>query len=256
MCRLAAWLGNDLALEDIVVKPAHSLIDQSQNAAEAKLAVNGDGFGLAWYSDNGQLGLFRDVLPAWTDDNLLSLAATIRSRLFIAHVRASTFGQVSRSNCHPFTSGCWSFAHNGQIADFGEYRRQLEAELSNERYSERTGNTDSELLFLLLLDNGLEVDVPGACHKALALVEKTTTKSKKPTRIASVFSDGKRLYSLRYSSDDKSPSLYSSRHMENGLVIASEPLDDKSEAWDPIGESTLTIVENNELISHSIALSS
>ena len=95
-------MGPHIALEDVIVTPAHSLIEQSQAATEAKLAVNGDGFGFAWYADNGDLGLYRDVLPAWTDGNLLSLSSMIRSRLFLAHVRASTFGQVSR--CLLYTS--------------------------------------------------------------------------------------------------------------------------------------------------------
>lgn len=51
MCRLTAYLGPDIPLERIIVLPSHSLLQQSQQANEAKLAVNGDGFGIAWYSD-------------------------------------------------------------------------------------------------------------------------------------------------------------------------------------------------------------
>lgn len=47
MCRIAAWSGAEIALEDIVIRPAHSLLTRSQHASEAKLAVNGDGFGIA-----------------------------------------------------------------------------------------------------------------------------------------------------------------------------------------------------------------
>lgn len=252
MCRLAAWLGSDVALEDIIVKPTHSLIEQSQNANEAKLAVNGDGFGFAWYDEHGKLGLYRDVLPAWTDGNLPCLAAMIRSKLFVAHVRASTFGPVSRSNCHPFTSGRWSFVHNGQIADFGSCKRQLEATLSDDRYVERAGNTDSELMFLLLLDNGLDEDVQGACEKVLTLLAQATEDSDKPTRIASVFSDGDHLYALRFSSDTNSPSLYVSRREQGDLMMASEPLDDTSDTWDPVPESTLLIADNSDIASHTI----
>lgn len=45
MCRLFAYLGPDIPLGQIVVEPSHSLLEQSQSATEAKLAVNGDGFG-------------------------------------------------------------------------------------------------------------------------------------------------------------------------------------------------------------------
>ena len=46
MCRIAAYTGPAIPLENIIVKPAHSLLTQSQHANEAKLAVNGDGFGM------------------------------------------------------------------------------------------------------------------------------------------------------------------------------------------------------------------
>ena len=65
MCRIAAYTGPEIPLENIIVRPAHSLLEQSQHAAEAKLAVNGDGFGISWYGPDGMPGLYRDVLPAW-----------------------------------------------------------------------------------------------------------------------------------------------------------------------------------------------
>lgn len=47
MCRLVGYVGPAIALERIVTRPSHSLLRQSQQAHEAKLAVNGDGFGMA-----------------------------------------------------------------------------------------------------------------------------------------------------------------------------------------------------------------
>ena len=243
MCRLAAWRGSAVPLEDIIVHPVHSLIEQSHNANEAKLAVNGDGFGFAWYNNVGQLGLYKDVLPAWTDGNLLSLAAMIKSELFISHVRASTYGHVSRSNCHPFVHQHWSFMHNGQIGDFGRYRRSLEAELSDAYYALRVGNTDSELLFLLLLEFGLASDPRRACSQTLELLARVTHGSSKASRITAVFSDGSRLYALRTSTDNKSPTLYAKRAVNGGLVLASEPLD--KAPWHPVEEGSLFIADRD-----------
>ncbi len=129
MCRIAAYAGPSIPLENIIIRPKHSLLEQSQHATEAKLAVNGDGFGIAWYDDGPEPGLYRDVLPAWSDGNLTSLCRMVRSRLFLAHVRASTVGETSRQNCHPFTFGKWSFCHNGQVPHFPAIRRRLEAAL-------------------------------------------------------------------------------------------------------------------------------
>ncbi|MDG1867108.1 MAG: class II glutamine amidotransferase [Yoonia sp.] len=115
MCQIAVYSGPAIPLENIIVRPAHSLLDQSQHVSEAKLAVNGDGFGIAWYGDDDRPGLYRDVLPAWADGNLTSLCRMVRSHRFIAHIRASTMGETSRTNCHPFTHGNWAFCHNGQV---------------------------------------------------------------------------------------------------------------------------------------------
>ena len=73
MCRWAAWVGAPIFLEDIVSRPGHSLIHQSRAASECKTAINADGFGLAWYGERAEPGLFRDVYPAWSDPNLRSL---------------------------------------------------------------------------------------------------------------------------------------------------------------------------------------
>ncbi|MEM7670705.1 MAG: class II glutamine amidotransferase, partial [Pseudomonadota bacterium] len=107
MCRWAAYIGEPIFLEEIVTAPEQSLIQQSLHANKAATEVNADGFGLAWYGERPEPGLYRDVLPAWSDDNLRSLAAQVRSRLFMAHVRASTETATSRNNCHPFAVGRW-----------------------------------------------------------------------------------------------------------------------------------------------------
>ena len=163
MCRLSAYCGAPIALEDIVITPPHSLLEQSQHATEAKMAVNGDGFGMAWYDASADIpGLYRDVAPAWSNSNLVDLCRLLRSGLFMAHVRASTYGETARANCHPFRYGRWSFAHNGQIGGFHTMRRALEALLPDALYEARQGSTDSELLFLLLLAFGAETDVKAA----------------------------------------------------------------------------------------------
>lgn len=254
MCRLAAWLGPEIRIEDLILKPPHSLIEQSQAATESKLAVNGDGYGFAWYANDGRLGLYRDVLPAWGDGNLSSLAEMITSPLVLAHVRASTYGQVSRSNCHPFTSSNWSFMHNGQIADFGSYRRALETELSDKHYAQRTGNTDSECLFMLLLEHGLEHDAHKACESVLKLLSRVTEQCRKPTRVTAVFSDGVRLFALRVSSDCKSPTLYLKRAANGGLVLASEPLDQSANDWCTVDEGSLFVatLESEDSIAVSL----
>ncbi|OED36026.1 hypothetical protein AB833_28815 [Chromatiales bacterium (ex Bugula neritina AB1)] len=251
MCRLAAYIGAPCALEKVITLPPHSLIEQSQATTEAKLSVNGDGFGFAWYSDRVEPGLYREVMPAWTDGNLLSLARTISSGLFLAHVRASTFGHVSRTNCHPFTHGRWSFMHNGQISNFAAVRRPLESLLSDELFALRNGNTDSELLFLLLLQLGLKRDPIGATRKLPDVIDSVCRSIKRNRyRMTCVMSDGVKLYAWRLSSDNHSPTLYikqaSGKEENTGVntILASEPIDEDSSEWLAVEENCLVTVYN------------
>lgn len=257
MCRLAAFFGPTRPLADIVIAPNHSLVAQSQEAQEAILSVNGDGFGMAWYGDQPEPGLYRDVLPAWSDSNLLSLCTHISAPLFLAHVRASTEGETSRVNCHPFTHDRWSFMHNGQTGSFSMIRRQLEARLSNDLYARRKGSTDSELLFLLLLNEGLDTAPELACQRVLRLLQETTERMKvRPFfRQTCVFTNGEHLYCYRYASDARHLSLYVSRRFAtDGIVLASEPLDTRTAEWTEVTPNPLhRFSHKGEMVSNDIA---
>lgn len=229
MCRLAAYLGAPLYLEELIAKPRHSLMHQSLRAEEAKVATNGDGFGVGWYGEREVPGVYRDATPAWADDNLLALSQNLRSGLFFAHVRAATAGANSRQNCHPFRHGRYLFMHNGQIGGYGQLRRTLESALPDHLYAARKGATDSELLFLLAMahvDTGMPLD-----EAMLTVLDETVLlmrahNIRAPLRFAAVLADGERLMAFRMSTDHKPPTLYL-RHCCSGTIIASEPLGDE-----------------------------
>src|ERR1051325_1589780 len=162
MCRWIAYRGETVALEHYVTAPAHSLIEQSMRAVEALSSINGDGFGLGWYAGHDEPGLYREVRPAWSDENLRHLCRHIRSHLFFAHVRASTGTATTRPNCHPFAHGRWMFMHNGQFGDWSLIRRQAEALIPDAFYRSRVGTTDSEAIFLAILGAGADEDPVGA----------------------------------------------------------------------------------------------
>ena len=238
MCRIAAYTGPAIPLENIVVRPVHSLLEQSQHATEAKLAVNGDGFGISWYDDRGALGLYRDVLPAWADDNLINLCRMVQSPLFIAHIRASTVGETTRVNCHPFTSGRWSFCHNGQIPHFKTLRRRMMAALPEHLFELMRGTTDSEMIFLTLFANGLETDPLRAL--ALTLDQIGAAGEEGPIKLTCVFSDGETLYGFRHASSGPAPTLYVSEVLDHGgRAVASEPLCGMAQRWTSVPQDTL-----------------
>ncbi|MEA3533302.1 class II glutamine amidotransferase [Rhizobium sp. CC-YZS058] len=248
MCRWAAYRGEAIYLEELVSSPAHSLIEQSHCATRAKTATNGDGFGIAWYGDREEPGRYRDILPAWSDCNLKSLARQIRSPLFLAHVRAATGGGTRRDNCHPFVHGRWSFMHNGQIGNFEALRRPMEAMLDDALYAARTGTTDSELLFLMALQFGLDRDPLAAIAETLGFVTRLAERLGEPLllRFTAAFSDGRDLYAVRYASDAYAPTLYAApMGPQGGYCLVSEPLDDDDTVWVEIPSGTAVIVGEN-----------
>ena len=245
MCRWAAYRGDPLYLEELVSSPAHSLIEQSHCATRAKTATNGDGFGIAWYGDRPEPGRYRDILPAWSDCNLKSLARQIRSPLFLAHVRAATGGGTRRDNCHPFVFENWSFQHNGQISNFERLRRPMEAMLDDKLFHARSGTTDSELLFLLAMQFGLATNPITAIAQTIGFVEGLSLHltGSVLVRFTAAFSDGKSLYAIRYATDRKAPTLYASP-VGLGYCLVSEPLNDDVDAWREIPDGSAVMIDD------------
>jgi glutamine amidotransferase len=245
MCRLAAYLGEPLFLDELIAKPRHSLMRQSLRAEEAVVKTNGDGFGIGWYGERAEPGVYREVMPAWSDDNLLALSQSLRSRLFFAHVRAATAGGIARQNCHPFRHGRWLFMHNGQVGGYPALRRTLEARLPDALYAERRGATDSELLFLLVLAR-LQAGEPAdeavlhVLDDTLALMREQAVEQ--PLRFAAVLADGERFHAFRIASDGKPPTLYL-RRCSSGVVVASEPLADDEPGWHLLPDGAVAQVD-------------
>jgi len=252
MCRWIAYLGEPIFLEDFVTQPVQSLIVQSRSSREARTAVNGDGFGLGWYGERPEPGLFRDVRPAWSDENLLSLAHQIRSPLFFAHVRASTGSATTRANCHPFRYGRWLFMHNGKIGGWERLRRKIEMAIPDELFAHRHGTTDSEAIFLLMLANGLDRDPEGATARTIAFIEGAlrSAQEAEPLRCTAAFTDGERIYAVRYASNRAPDTLYTRNRRDNsGKLLVSEPLDDGRDDWRAIpAQSFITLAPGSERV--------
>ena len=211
MCRWIAYRGESIKLERYVTAPSHSLVVQSLRALEGNASTNGDGFGLGWYdAQDLEPGLYREVRPAWSDENLRHLCRHIRSHLFFAHVRASTGTPTTRPNCHPFAFGKWLFMHNGQVGDWSLIRRRVEALIPDDLYKSRVGTTDSEAVFLAILGAGAETDPVAATMRTLNVLTDMVRASgtTEPLRFTSALADGENLYAFRYSNNDTPNTLY------------------------------------------------
>jgi glutamine amidotransferase len=235
MCRFLAYRGEPILVETLVCTPCHSLIQQSMHAAEGKTEINGDGFGIGWYGERDEPGTYRELRPAWSDENLRSLCAQVRSGLFFAHVRAATGTATTRANCHPFSAGRWLFMHNGQVGSFAGVRRRIEALIPDALYHERAGTTDSEAMFLAALGMGAEEDPVAAVGRMLRAADAAmrAAGNATPLRFTAALTDGHDLWAFRWASDGQAPTLYF-RHGPAGLVVVSEPIDENRPDWQEV----------------------
>ena len=125
--------------------------------------------------------------------------------------------------------------HNGLIGESRAIRRQVEALVPDALYPERAGTTDTEAIFLAAAARGLETDPVGAVSETLGLVllEMRRTGVKAALRFTAALTDGHGICAFRWSSDAAPPTLYY-RQDDTGLVVVSEPIDDRREDWQAV----------------------
>lgn len=255
MCRFLAYLGAPVFLGELVAAPSHSLVAQSLHCEEGKAATNGDGFGIGWYGERPEPGLYREIRPAWSDENLRSLCDQVRSRLFFAHVRASTGTATTRANCHPFASGRHMLMHNGQVGGYGRIRRRIEELIPDSLYANRLGTGDTEALFLVALADGLAETPLAALSRSLGRVRAIMQAAgvKEALRVTAACTDGERLHAIRWASDNLAPTLYW-RQEGAGLVVASEPFDHRKLGWREVPQgSALTAGPDGKVVVERFA---
>ena len=273
MCRFVAYLGDPVIMDDLLFKPNNSLVNQSIRANESEEPLNGDGFGIGWYMHQIDRvpARYLSVRPAWNDRNLLYLAPKIISKCIFAHVRAATTGVVNELNCHPFHFKNFLFMHNGDICGFNSIKRPLEQILSEEVYNMLEGQTDSEHLFALLIEN-LKVikddytadEIAKALENSICDIRKLKLKHgiTGDDYINAVVTDGNSMVAVRYVSEQSlpAPTLYYSEgtayeckdgicHMradkkDKAVLVVSEKLTDIADDWKPIPVNHILIVEN------------
>jgi predicted glutamine amidotransferase len=234
MCRWIAYRGETTALEQYVTEPVHSLITQSLRALESTASTNGDGFGLGWYKDHPEPGLYRETRPAWSDENLRYLCRHLHSHLFFAHVRAATGTAVTRQNCHPFACGHWMFMHNGFVGSWNRLRRKVEGLIPDALYPSRLGTTDSEAVFLAIVGAGLDRDPIGATRRVLQALRNLVNEGglHERLRFTVALANGRDLYAFRFAENDTANTLY---YRANGdeVIAVSEPFD-KEPDWQEV----------------------
>lgn len=139
MCRL---FGLHAGAQD--VNATFWLLDAPVSIAELSHR-NADGYGLATFDADGELGLVRAPIRAADDEQFAAAARATHAAVFLAHVRYADTGAVSDTNTHPFTLDGRAFAHNGVVSDLDELDLRLGANRALVQ-----GQTDSERFFALM----------------------------------------------------------------------------------------------------------
>ena len=255
MCRWIAYTGPQIPMSLALIEAKHSLLVQSERSTMGEEPMNGDGFGVGWYSPHMDTpGVYRDVRPAWNDENFRDVTAHIRSRMFLAHIRATTGTAVQRSNCHPFWHGRWLFLHNGLVPDFHVLRRDLLFEIGEDYFDSIQGTTDSEVLFHLALTYGLEDDAPAALSRTITTVESHMDRHgvEGELQFSAAVADGETIYAVRYANHGTPRTLFYATDLdvlkeldpnleaipEGSVVVVSEPLTDIIH-WEEVPPGTL-----------------
>ena len=265
MCRWLAYSGSPITLDEVLFKPANSLVVQSLKSQKGVETTNGDGFGVGWYGRTPEPRLYRSTSPAWNDRNLRELAADVQSGLFLAHVRASTGTAVQQTNCHPFRYRNWLWMHNGLINGFAQARRELLLAVDASLFPSIEGTTDSEMMFYLALTMGLETDPAGAVARMVGFVEAVGKRNgvENAMQMSLAVSDGRDLWFFRYSTERKSRSLFYSTDIvalrklypdvpqfkavsDETRLVVSEPFSDLEGAWNEVPEGTCGRVHHGE----------
>jgi len=147
-----------------------------------------DGWGMGWYEE-GEARVFKQAIPASDlGSKLPQLSKSVKSRIFLCHVRRASCGKPREENSHPFRFDNWIFAHNGTV-DREQLRRKLRG-----RYAEGiAGETDSEVYFRWLLQC---IEEEGEVEEGIRMAVEEARKSAKGLNF--LLSDGKHLYAFRY----------------------------------------------------------
>ncbi len=227
MCRLAAYTGPSISLEQFLLAPEHGLPVQSYAPREMQSGrVNADGYGIGWLGNAGPARLVYDK-PIWADHNLPTLSRALCAPTWIAAVRGATPGLANHpANTQPFLADGLLFTHNGLIDDFGVVRARIRRQLSPQIEASIEGTTDSEYIFALIRQ--IRADGVMDPREALAALagRLADVLGARRALVNIILAEDHRLHALRHAYGDTAPSLHFTTDDEeyaSGLLVASEP---------------------------------
>jgi predicted glutamine amidotransferase len=156
MCRLLGWVSDEpTTLADLI----------GETDLQAFAALSSDhkhGWGLAW-TEGDEFDVRKSPERALGSETFNATMHSVSTDVAVAHLRWATSGLAVRAdNNHPFSVGPTAFAHNGAF----EAHNDLLDHVPGHLHARRTGATDSELYYLLVLGYASEAPLDVALVRA------------------------------------------------------------------------------------------
>jgi glutamine amidotransferase len=205
MARLIGFIANRPDVGDkTIALEGKALVARPPNGdAEA----NPLGWGVGFYQA-GEVLLKRRPIDDAREVRIADVVRDVRTDLLIGHVRSGTVGSPRTENTHPFRYRQWLFAQTGTIDAFDKIRGRMLDSLPQFLQRNVRGETDSEVLFHLVLsflhDAG-ELDrahvdpaaARGALRSSLTLVDRLSAEEGAgPNRVNALLSNSEYLLAL------------------------------------------------------------
>ncbi len=273
MCRLFGF-------RSVLQSQVHRSLVQADNALCSLSEQHPDGWGVAYYVE-GTPHLTRSAVSALSDRVFQRVSGVVASETVLAHVRKATQGTLSVLNCHPFQHGRWVFAHNGDVPNIAEHRERLLQEVSPRLRRYILGETDSELIFFLVLTQLLRYgalssryelsDVVASLTAALALVRAACDDESSTSLLTCILTDGGTMvgyqggkelhfstYKSRCADRGVCPSLSASCEAPspdgqvNHLIFSSQPLSGEN-LWYAMAPGEVVAVDSRMRLFDSVA---
>jgi glutamine amidotransferase len=162
----------------------------------------------------------------------------------LAHIRLATIGSINIENCHPFSGEDiskrkWFLIHNGTIYSGIQLTKY---------FSLQTGSTDSERIFLYMIDK-INEKIKSVGH-SLSMKERFDVISEMIADISPrnklnlMIYDGELLYVHKNMND----TLFY-RHTQNGFVFSTAPLDENE--WKEYPMTQVCAFKDGKIIFHA-----
>lgn len=143
MCRLFGF-------RSVLTSQVHSSLVSADNALMGQSAFHPHGWGVAYYQEQTP-HVIKSQESALNDELFKKVSGIVSSETVLAHIRNATQGESSILNSHPFQYGPWIFAHNGNIENFDQIKKDLLKKIEPNFRKYILGSTDSETLFYFFI---------------------------------------------------------------------------------------------------------